>query len=152
MGRHKPLISCVDSACALRGILKHFADLEQKMEVEEQGGGDSYVSSGSSGGSVNISLHPLVIMNISDHFTRVRMQQEEETGLPTGALQIELFHVKVYVSSVYGVLLGTQKGRSIEICNSFEVVVGVGRQLDRDYFASKEEQCELFILKLVDPS
>jgi COP9 signalosome complex subunit 6 len=94
------------------------------MEVEEQGAGDSYVSSGGSGGSVNVSLHPLVIMNISDHFTRVRVQQQEESGLP----------------NVYGALLGTQKGRSIDICNSFELVVSVERLLDRSYFTSKEEQ------------
>ena len=43
---------------------------------------------------------------------------------------------------MYGALLGTQKGRSIDICNSFELVVSDERQLDRDYFASKEEQCE----------
>ena len=63
------------------------------MEVEEQGE-ESYVSSGGSGGSVNVSLHPLVIMNISDHFTRVRVQQQEET-VPVGALQIELNRVTI---------------------------------------------------------
>lgn len=96
------------------------------MEVEEQGQGEaSYVTSGGSGGSVNVSLHPLVIMNISDHFTRVRMQQQQGEGrLPL----------------VYGVLLGTQKGRSIEICNSFELVVNDEGKLDREYFTSKEEQ------------
>ena len=45
-------------------------------------------------------------------------------------------------SVVYGVLLGTQKGRSIDICNSFELVVGGEHQLDREYFTSKEEQCK----------
>ena len=55
------------------------------MEVEEQGDG-SYVTSGGSGGSVNVSLHPLVIMNISDHFTRVRVQQQDEDRAPGGAL------------------------------------------------------------------
>ena len=39
------------------------------METEDK----SRVVSSSSG-SVSISLHPLVIMNISDHFTRLRMQ------------------------------------------------------------------------------
>ena len=61
------------------------------MEVEEQGQGEaSYVTSGGSGGSVNVSLHPLVIMNISDHFTRVRMQQQQGEGrLPLGGLSLE---------------------------------------------------------------
>lgn len=46
---------------------------------------------------------------------------------------------------VFGALLGRQKGRSVEICNSYEIVVTSvdGRLiLDRDYFTSKEEQCE----------
>lgn len=46
------------------------------MDVEEQGE-QSRVLAGGSAGSVSVSLHPLVIMNISDHFTRVRVQQEE---------------------------------------------------------------------------
>ena len=54
------------------------------MEVEE--GEVSYVTSGGSGGSVSVSLHPLVIMNISDHFTRVRVQQQDEGRVPSGAL------------------------------------------------------------------
>ena len=57
------------------------------MEVEEQGEA-SYVTSGGSGGSMNVSLHPLVIMNISDHFTRVRVQQRDQSGSPVGALQL----------------------------------------------------------------
>lgn len=58
------------------------------MEVEEQGE-VSYVTSGGSGGSVSVSLHPLVIMNISDHFTRVRVQQQDEGRMPLGALSLE---------------------------------------------------------------
>ena len=27
--------------------------------------------------SIRVSLHPLVVLNISDHFTRARMQREE---------------------------------------------------------------------------
>lgn len=47
--------------------------------------------------------------------------------------------------AVFGALLGRQKGRSVEICNSYEIVVTSvdGRLvLDRDYFTSKEEQCK----------
>lgn len=32
--------------------------------------------------SVSVSLHPLVVMNISDHFTRARMQQQDSTAPP----------------------------------------------------------------------
>ena len=59
------------------------------MEVEEQGE-VSYVTSGGSGTSVSVSLHPLVIMNISDHFTRVRVQQQDDFRLPLGARLLEL--------------------------------------------------------------
>ncbi|CAF0781962.1 unnamed protein product [Brachionus calyciflorus] len=52
--------------------------------------------------SISIALHPLVIINISEHWTRVRAQ----TGKS---------------SKVYGALLGRQKGRTIELCTSFEM-------------------------------
>ena len=47
---------------------------------------------------------------------------------------------------MYGALLGSQKGRSVEICNSFELVVSIvdgHAVLDKEYFVSKEEQCML---------
>lgn len=43
------------------------------MEAEESKSSINRVLS-SSTGSVSVSLHPLVIMNISDHYTRSRMQ------------------------------------------------------------------------------
>ena len=52
-------------------------------------------------GSVTLSLHPLVIMNIAEHYTRVRVQTTKTT-------------------SVYGALLGKIKGRHVELCNTFE--------------------------------
>ena len=58
----------------------------------------------------------------------------------------------VIVRAVYGALLGSQKGRSVEICNSFELVVSDERQLDREYFTAKEEQCTSWpILKRAGP-
>ena len=65
------------------------------MEVDQPG------SSGSSGanavlatspGSVSVSLHPLVIMNISDQFTRIRMQQEDTTAVPNSTFIKELLY------------------------------------------------------------
>jgi len=52
-------------------------------------------------GSLTLSLHPLVIMNIAEHHTRVRVQ--------TNTLPF-----------VYGALLGKIKGRHVELCNTFE--------------------------------
>lgn len=48
-----------------------------KMEVDGPGGG--VMASTSCPGSVSVSLHPLVIMNISEHWTRVRAQEGKPT-------------------------------------------------------------------------
>lgn len=74
--------------------------------------------------SVTISLHPLVIMNISEHWTRIRAQAGE-------------------VCQVYGALIGKQKGRNIEVMNSFELktdVVGDDVFINCDYYMTKETQ------------
>ena len=46
--------------------------MASKMEVD--GERPSVMASVGTTGSVSISLHPLVIMNVSEHFTRVRAQ------------------------------------------------------------------------------
>lgn len=55
------------------------AQPESEMEVEEGTTSSSTTKSvmASSGtvGSVSVSLHPLVIMNISEHWTRIRAQE-----------------------------------------------------------------------------
>jgi len=56
-------------------------------------------------GALQLTLHPLVIINVSDHFTRGRCQ--------SGSVHPRM----------YGVLIGAQTGRHIEIANSFEVKV-----------------------------
>jgi COP9 signalosome complex subunit 6 len=55
-------------------------------------------------GSLDVMLHPLVIINISDHYTRAKVEEG-----PT--------------ARVYGALLGFQAGRRVDIENSFEFVV-----------------------------
>ena len=57
------------------------------------------------GSPTELTLHPLVIINVSDHFTRARTQGGTSTP------------------RVFGVLIGAQSGRHIEIANSFEVKV-----------------------------
>lgn len=74
--------------------------------------------------SVTISLHPLVIMNISEHWTRIRAQAGEHR-------------------QVYGALIGKQKGRNIEVMNSFELKtddVGDDVIINLDYYNTKEAQ------------
>jgi len=76
-------------------------------------------------GSLNVMLHPLVIINISDHWTRNRVQNNVENP------------------RVVGALLGQQTGRNIEITNSFELVYDVidGTVIiEKQYFTQKQEQ------------
>lgn len=77
----------------------------------------------SSSGSVSIALHPLVIMNVAEHWTRSKAQDER--------------------LAVIGALIGRQKGRSMEIMNSFELLVDViddAKIINRDYYEQKEAQ------------
>lgn len=50
-----------------------------------------------------------------------------------------------FVCAVVGALIGKQKGRNVEIMNSFELVfsvIGGDVIIDRDYYNMKEEQCK----------
>jgi len=83
----------------------------------------SVMASPGTAGSVTVSLHPLVILNISEHWTRIRAQE--------GKLQ------------VIGALIGQHKGRHLEIMNSFELVyseIEGMTVIDKDYYKTKEEQ------------
>ena len=48
-----------------------------QMEVDTSK--PSVMASAGTTGSVSVSLHPLVIMNISEHWTRVRAQEGKST-------------------------------------------------------------------------
>lgn len=55
--------------------------------------------------------------------------------------------------SVIGAIIGQHKGRHLEIMNSFELVFQIVDDLiviDRDYYRTKEEQCENSILKNIN--
>mmetsp|Transcript_21437 Transcript_21437/g.43834 ORF Transcript_21437/g.43834 Transcript_21437/m.43834 type:complete len:324 (+) Transcript_21437:42-1013(+) len=77
--------------------------------------------------SLNMTLHPLVVINISDHFTRARAQSGGRPG-----------------ARVFGALLGEQIGRHVEIANSFEmkitVTAGGETRADPDYLRTRLEQ------------
>ncbi|KAI9336826.1 COP9 signalosome complex subunit 6-like protein [Zopfochytrium polystomum] len=90
------------------------AAASQQQQQQQQQAGSGFI----------ITLHPLVIMNISDHFTRVKAQ----TGTST---------------PVFGALIGIQSGREIEIFNSFEVAMVVTNgvySVDKELFATKADQ------------
>ena len=56
-------------------VLKH--TMATKMDVDSDG--SNVMASAGATGSVSVSLHPLVIMNISEHWTRVRAQEKKAT-------------------------------------------------------------------------
>ncbi len=98
------------------------------MEIERTA---SHTQSGSivqkeSGSALDIAIHPLMLINISDHYTRTKVSTDVKNP------------------RVIGALLGTQSGRSVEITNSFELVyteIDGAIILDTDYLTKKQEQC-----------
>ncbi|CED84943.1 COP9 signalosome, subunit CSN6 [Phaffia rhodozyma] len=74
---------------------------------------DSHIapSSSSSSSRLTTTLHPLPVLNISDHHTRTRLQHRSDNY------------------KIVGALIGIQKGNEVEIVNSFELAL-VGDQLE----------------------
>jgi len=76
-------------------------------------------------GALSVLLHPLVIIHVSDHHTRVRIQQKQENP------------------RVVGALMGVQSGRTVEILNSFELPTKTEEGIlviDTKYLTLKLEQ------------
>ncbi|KAF7833859.1 COP9 signalosome complex subunit 6a [Senna tora] len=86
-------------------------------------------SSSSSG--LTFKLHPLVIVNISDHYTRVKSQMNPP---------IAAHHRSATSPRVYGCVIGIQRGRTVEIFNSFELLYDPStHSLDRSFLEKKQE-------------
>jgi len=71
---------------------------------------------------MEIHIHPLVLINMSDHWTRAHAQGQTE--------------------SIVGALIGTQEGRKVDIHNSFELLRDrEGRKILCDeYFETRKNQ------------
>ncbi|KAF9277174.1 hypothetical protein BGZ68_009478 [Mortierella alpina] len=76
---------------------------------------------------LHIAIHPLTLLNISDHYTRTVLQQSERGPV-----------------HVLGALLGIQSGREVEIFNSYELLFNVQAdgsiRIQDEYFVTKQEQ------------
>jgi len=70
---------------------------------------------------LNILVHPMVCVNISDHYTRAAL------AVVKGA-------------RVYGILLGKQTGRKVEIFNSSEMLIDAQETIDAEYMTTRLEQ------------
>ena len=76
------------------------------------------------GGDENIPiiLHPLVVLNVSDHYTRyAAMQMFPDAVARRSEPGSTLFTDGGTSPRVLGILLGTQRGRLVEVCHSFEL-------------------------------
>ncbi|KAG7450211.1 COP9 signalosome subunit 6 [Guyanagaster necrorhizus] len=72
---------------------------------------------------LSISLHPLPILNVSEHLTRRKLQTNTSTPF------------------ILGALLGTQNGRDVEIVNTFELAVEEdGATVDHSFLVSRRDQ------------
>ncbi|XP_059281985.1 COP9 signalosome complex subunit 6a-like [Lycium ferocissimum] len=86
-------------------------------------------SSSSSG--LTFKLHPLVILNISDHHTRLKSQATVNRDSDSPPPQ---------PPRVLGCVIGVQKGRTVEIFNSFELLYDSStHSLDRTFLDKKQE-------------
>jgi COP9 signalosome complex subunit 6 len=78
-----------------------------------------------------VTLHPLVVLNISDHHTRETVNGYENKE-----------------QRVFGCLFGTQEGRLIDIKTSFDIphiVEDKKITIDMDYIKTKVNQCKNFL-------
>ncbi|KAJ3736883.1 COP9 signalosome subunit 6 [Lentinula guzmanii] len=72
---------------------------------------------------LSIALHPLPILNISEHFIRLKLQKQKPLPFTLGAL------------------LGTQNGREVEIVNTFELALeGDEEAIDHSFLVNRRDQ------------
>ncbi|URE00440.1 COP9 signalosome complex subunit [Musa troglodytarum] len=92
------------------------------------------MASSSSGSGLTFKLHPLVIVNISDHHTRVRAQIQHSASASAAPL------AEGVGGRVFGCVIGVQRGRTVEIFNSFELLYDpLTHSLDRSFLEKKQE-------------
>ena len=95
--------------------------------TEESDSHNPLVSNRRSDSNLTVSLHPLVLLTISDHITR--------------------HQVRGFSGSIVGALLGQQKGREITLEHAFNCSVRKDQQnqavLDTEWFEHRLQQCEL---------
>ncbi|CAA7258755.1 unnamed protein product [Cyclocybe aegerita] len=73
---------------------------------------------------LSLSLHPLPILNVSEHLTRLKLQRNKPEPF------------------VLGALLGTQNGREVEIVNTFELAIvdDSNDLVDHEFLVSRRDQ------------
>ena len=96
-----------------------------------------------------VILHPLVVLNVSDHYTRyAAMKMFPQACVERRASDAEhdtqLFTDGGKSPRVLGMLLGTQKGRIVEVCHSFELPARISEsgqtEVDDQFMNQRIEQ------------
>ncbi|OAY59149.1 COP9 signalosome complex subunit 6a [Manihot esculenta] len=104
----------------------------------------------SSTSGLTFKLHPLVIVNISDHYTRVKSQINPPVPSTANTVSSNTNGAGDGVSTavsaatrptrVYGCVIGVQRGRTVEIFNSFELLYDpITHSLHRAFLEKKQE-------------
>ncbi|CAA3007439.1 COP9 signalosome complex subunit 6a-like [Olea europaea subsp. europaea] len=127
-------------------MLKPFPSIFRQITEAAKGLGleENMASSSSSG--LTFKLHPLVIVNISDHYTRIKSQSLPPPSTPhaasasNGATSDSSSPPPQPPPRVFGCVIGVQRGRTVEIFNSFELLYDPStHSLDRAFLEKKQE-------------
>ncbi|KAG0467977.1 hypothetical protein HPP92_017305 [Vanilla planifolia] len=95
----------------------------------------------SSSSGLTFKLHPLVIVNISDHYTRVKAQLHHSATIGTASPSTAVSNGSgATAPRVFGCVIGVHRGRTVEIFNSFELIIDpVSQTFDRVFLEKKQE-------------
>ncbi|KAF8014954.1 hypothetical protein BT93_H0678 [Corymbia citriodora subsp. variegata] len=95
----------------------------------------------SSSSGLTFKLHPLVILNISDHYTRVKSQLHPPPSAHGATNGVDPSpSPPADPPRVYGCVIGVQRGRTVEVFNSFELLYDPAtHSLDRAFLDKKQE-------------
>ncbi|CAN8065389.1 unnamed protein product [Agarophyton chilense] len=116
------------------------------------------LTEGSNDEGAPIILHPLVVLNLSDHFTRfsaIRLFPNVQTRRSTHNSNTGLipYNEDGKEPRVLGILLGIQRGRMVEVCHSFELPARITperkTEIDTEFMAKRIEQYQQIFSKYV---
>ncbi|TMW55113.1 hypothetical protein Poli38472_013875 [Pythium oligandrum] len=107
---------------------------EEVFDTQHSGpGGEGAGAGGNGGAERQIQVHPLVVMNIADHYTRQKRNfQYEHPG-----------QAEATMPQVIGGLFGIQNGLDVAVYDSFEMKYDVVKgevQIDKEFLTSRIEQ------------
>ncbi|KAF5961290.1 hypothetical protein HYC85_002499 [Camellia sinensis] len=112
--------------------------MKRERERERERGERRMASSSSSG--LTFKLHPLVIVNISDHYTRLKSQSQPPPPHNHRNGGESTTTTSPPPPRVFGCVIGVQRGRTVEIFNSFELLYDPSsHSLDRSFLEKKQE-------------